>query len=177
MPKVPGAERHNLTIRTHVRRMTRLTNAFSKKMGKSRGGVSPFFRVLQLLPSPRHPEDYPRRDGRLDCPYLECQGTSRGRGGNTVTGHYPLRVGLPRCGRVSRPAHHPENASAGDGHNNQSRRWGGRETSSPHMACRHQAPGTSTDWFGMTFRALTGGLGQLRVGVQGYSGGFSLGVR
>ena len=37
------AERHNLTIRTQARRMTRLTNAFSKKWGNHEAALGLFF--------------------------------------------------------------------------------------------------------------------------------------
>jgi transposase-like protein/IS1 family transposase len=59
-------ERQNLTMRMQIRRLTRLTNAFSKKWENLKAALALHFCVLQLLPDSWLPPD-DARDGSGDC--------------------------------------------------------------------------------------------------------------
>lgn len=64
-------ERQNLTMRMHMRRFTRLTNAFSKKTRESRCCYCPAFHGVQLLPEEQNARKDPGNGGGNNRPYLD----------------------------------------------------------------------------------------------------------
>jgi hypothetical protein len=62
--------RQNLSMRMSIRRFTRLTNAFSKKIENHAGGCGALVHVLQLLPRTFHAARYPGNGKRTVGPCL-----------------------------------------------------------------------------------------------------------
>jgi transposase-like protein/IS1 family transposase len=72
-------ERSNGTMRTNIRRLTRLTYAFSKKRGESASGLGAVFRLVQLLPCHSYPSSNSGNAGRNQRPHLDDHRTVGGR--------------------------------------------------------------------------------------------------
>ncbi len=70
-------ERSNLSMRMGMRRFTRLTNAFSKKLKKHRHAVAMYFHALQLLPRPQDSARHPGNGSGLSGSRLEHGGTDK----------------------------------------------------------------------------------------------------
>ncbi len=69
-------ERQNLTIRMAIRRFTRLTNAFSKKLDNHKAACALHLRVLQFLPDTHEPSCDSRDGSRNHRSHLDDSGTA-----------------------------------------------------------------------------------------------------
>ena len=93
-------ERTNLTVRMHLRRFTRLTNGFSKKLENLKATVAVFMAWYNFCRVHHTLRVTPAMESRLDGPCLEYSGTSRNGGGaarlfsNTALAHYRRRRSL-----------------------------------------------------------------------------------
>jgi IS1 family transposase len=71
-------ERANLTVRMHLRRFTRLTNGFSKKLENLKSAVSVFMAWYKLLPRTSDVARHARDGGGTHRPRLDVTGTPGG---------------------------------------------------------------------------------------------------
>jgi len=77
-------ERQNLTMRMMMRRFTRLTNAFSKKLENLKAAVALHFCLLQFCTRPQNASLHSSDGSRDNRPRLEYRRTAFGFGGISV---------------------------------------------------------------------------------------------
>ena len=79
-------ERLNLTMRSGIRRMTWLTNAFSQEPASPTCDGHPLLRSLQFLPNPQHAAGDAHHRSRNDGPRVDNRGTVGDHRGIGVSG-------------------------------------------------------------------------------------------